>query len=218
MFIQRGAVKPGKLPTSAPAPPLTASPPDVAPASAAADTWRWRFRVDGMPRSRAIEEEIYTHEYLWRSASMLFEKAEAQQEVSYHILLPCLLMSFTAFEAFINFCGFVLLPELWNEEKKHFKGRGVEGKLEVIVDKAPSFSWRKGEPPYQRIRNLESFRDVVAHGKVLAAQYVEEQKEDGSHFRFKHTWDSYLSIDAVKNGRTDIKSFCQSLVVELRKV
>lgn len=170
-----------------------------------------------MPKSRSVEEEIYTHEYLWRSASMLLEKAEAEEEASYHFLLPSLLMSFMAFEAFVNFCGFVLLPELWAEEKKHLKGRGIEGKLEVIVKRLPSFSWRKGEPPYKRIKNLETFRDIVAHGKVVATQYVAEQKEDGSHFRFKHAWDSYLSVDAVKNVRADIKSLCQSLVVELRK-
>jgi len=170
-----------------------------------------------MPKSCSVEEEIYTHEYLWRSASMLLEKAEAEDEASYHFLLPSLLMSFMAFEAFVNFCGFVLLPELWKEEKKHFKGKGIDGKLEVIVGKLPSFSWRKSEPPYQRIKSLEAFRDIVAHGKVVATQYVAEQKEDGSHFQFKHVWDSYLSVGAVKNARADIKSFCQSLVVQLRK-
>jgi hypothetical protein len=169
-----------------------------------------------MPKSVSVEEEIYTHEYLWRSASMLLEKSEAEKAVSYHFLLPSLLMSFMAFEAFVNFCGFILLPELWAEEKKHFKGKGIEGKLAVIVDKLPNFSWRKGEPPYQRIKQLEAFRDMVTHGKVITTQYIAEQKEDGSHFQFKHSWDSYLSVDAVKNARNDIKSFCQSLVVELR--
>ena len=170
-----------------------------------------------MPKSWSVKEEIYTHEYLWRSASMLLEKAEAEEKVSYHFLLPSLLMSFMAFEAFVNFCGFVLLPELWAEEKKHFKRRGIEGKLEVIVGKLPSFSWRKDKPPYQRIKNLKTFRDSVSHGKVVTTQYVSEHKKDGSHFRFNHDWDSYLSVDAVKNARADIKSFCQSLVVELRK-
>ena len=126
-------------------------------------------------------------------------------------------MSFMAFEAFVNFCGFVLLPELWKKEKKHFKGKGIEGKLAVIANKLPNFSWRKGEPPYQRIKKLEAFRDLVAHGKVIATQYVTEQRDDGSHFRFKHPWDNYLSVDVVKNARADIQSFCQALVVELRK-
>jgi len=170
-----------------------------------------------MPKSSSVKEEIYTHEYLWRSASMLLEKAESVDKMSYYFLLPSLLVSFMAFEAFINFCGFVLLPELWKEEKKNFRGKGIEGKLKVIVDKLSSFSWRKDEPLYQRIKNLETFRDTVAHGKVVAAQYITQQNEHSRHFRFKHVWDSYLSISAVKDARADIKSFCQSLVVELRK-
>jgi hypothetical protein len=170
-----------------------------------------------MPKPHFVEEEVYTHEYLWRSASMLLKKAEAAQQESYHFLLPSLLLSFMAFEAFVNFCGYALLPTLWKEEKKHFKGKGVEGKLKVIVAELASFSWRKGKPPYQRIKKLEDFRDIVAHGKVVAAKYVAQRKKDGIHFRFKHTWDSYLSVNVVKSARADIKSFSQSLLVELRK-
>lgn len=170
-----------------------------------------------MSISCSVEEEIYTHEYLWRSASLLLQKAGAEEQATYHFLLPALMMSFMAFEAFVNFCGFLLLPELWEEEKKHFKGKGIEGKLAAITDKLPNFSWRKGEPPYQKIKSLETFRDIVAHGKVLAIQYVGKQKLDGSHFRFKHAWDDYLTIGAVTEARAAIKSFSQTLLIELRK-
>jgi hypothetical protein len=170
-----------------------------------------------IPNSYTVEEEIYTHEYLGRSASTLLEKAEAQGKRSYHFLLPALLMSFMAYEAFINFCGYILLPELWKEEKKHFKGKGIDGKLEAMVAKLSAFSWRKGDPLYQRIKNLENFRDSVAHARVVATEYTTERKEDGIHFQFKHQWDSYLSVEAVKSAMTDIKSFCQSLIIALRK-
>jgi hypothetical protein len=170
-----------------------------------------------MPPRAAVEEEIYTHEYLWRSSSLLLKKAKAQKSPSYHLLLPSLLMSFMAFEAFVNFCGFVLLPELWKQEKKHLKGKGIEEKLEILAKHLPGFSWRKDEPPYNRIKALKAFRNVVAHGKVVATQYVTEQQKDGSHFRFNHVWDSYLTVVAVERARTDIKSFCQTLLIELRK-
>lgn len=176
-----------------------------------------RHGVHALPDLTAIEQEIYTHEYLWRSASRLLEHAEKNDDGSFYFLLPSLLISYMALEAFINFCGFVILPDLWKDEKKNFKGKGMEGKLEKIVAELPSFSWRKGEPPYQKIRNLEEFRDIVSHGKVEATQYIAERKDDGSHFQFQHSWDTYLSVNAVKSARGDIKSFCQSLLVELRK-
>jgi hypothetical protein len=170
-----------------------------------------------MPNTVSIQEEIYTHEYLWRSGSRLVEQAAKEEDGSYYFLLPALLMSFVAFEAFVNFCGLVLLPELWTDEKKHFKGKGLDGKLEAIVAKLPDFSWRKGESPYQTIKDLETFRDLVAHGKVVANKYTAVRKEDGTHFQFDHLWDKYLSMATVTKARADIKSFCQSLLVELRK-
>jgi len=175
------------------------------------------YGVNALANVSRIDEEIYTHEYLWRSSSRLLACSEAYAEDPFYFLLPSLLMSFMAYEAFINFCGFVILPELWKEEKKGFKGKGIDGKIGKIVAELPNFAWGKGEPPYQRIVNLEDFRDIVVHGKVVATQYVAERKEDGSHFQFKHSWDTYLTIDAVKTARADIRTFCQSLLVELRK-
>jgi hypothetical protein len=171
-----------------------------------------------MPNICDVEEEIYTHEYLWRSSTVLLEKAKAEEQTSYHLLLPALLMAFLAHESFINFCGFVCRPDLWKDEKRHFKGKGLEGKIEVLVAALPDFNWQKGQRPYQTIKTLEAFRDVVAHGKVVASQYVAEQQEGGLQFSFTHVWDNYISRSAVEGARADIQEFSQSLLVELRKV
>lgn len=165
-----------------------------------------------------VEEEIYSHEYLWRSAGKLLRTAEAEEDGSYYYLLPSLLMSFLAYEAFINFCGFVLLPELWEDEKQNFKNKGIQGKLEALISELGTFTWTKGNRPYQTLRKLESFRDLVAHGKVHSRQYVTEMKEDGTRFELKHAWDDYISsIKAVQKARTDIQIFCNSLLIEMRK-
>lgn len=169
-----------------------------------------------MSNNISIHEENYTHEYLWRSGSQLLLQAN-KEENSFWFLLPALLVSFMAYEAFVNFIGCVLLPKCWENEKEYFKGKGLEGKLEVIVAKLPDFSWHKGERPYQCLKDIETFRDLVAHGKVVVTGYTTERQEDGTHFRFEHPWDTYLSVPAVIKARNDIKSFCQSLVVVLRK-
>ncbi len=168
-----------------------------------------------MAKTCKAVEEIYTHEYLWRSSSELLIHGEKDNSILQ--LLPALLMSFMAYEAFINYLGFVLLPELWKDEKENFKGKGIEGKLEAIISELPCFLWEKGQAPYQSINNLESFRNIVVHGKIQVNEYVAEQKEDGTHFQFQHAWDSYLSINSIKKFRKDIKEFCQSLTVEARK-
>ena len=165
-----------------------------------------------------VEEELYSHESLWRSSTALAARLGKDLDDSHHLLIPALLTTFLAYEAFINFAGHVLLPNLWADEKKNFKGKGTEGKLGAICRALPAFSWRKGESPYKKVHQLEAFRDLVAHGKVVVTRYKTIQQRDGSHFRFEHTWDEYLSEVSALEARAHVQAFCQALVVALRQV
>lgn len=169
-----------------------------------------------MPGNHIVEEEIFTHEYLWRSSSTLAELVDEDEDANYHLIIPALVITVMAFEAFVNFCGFALLPERWANEREKFRGQGIDGKLAAIAEQLPQFELRKGYEPYQSIKKLFVFRDLVAHGKVHANRYETERQEDGSHFRWEHPWDSYLSREAVAKARSDVRSFCQRLVVAMR--
>jgi len=164
-----------------------------------------------------VEEQIYTHEYLWRTSTYLTSRAE-EQGADYRQFIPALLMTFLAYEAFLNFLGHVLAPELWAGERNNFKGKGLEGKLEAIVRTLPSFQWQKGSMPYQAVKALEQYRDMVSHGKVVASNYQAERREDGSHFRFDHPWDEYLSLSAVQQARENVMRFSSALLESARKV
>ena len=170
-----------------------------------------------MPTLATVEEEIYTHEYLWRSATALAKRFLEDASDSHHLLLPTLLTSIMAFEAFVNFAGYVVCPELWAEEKKNFRGKGISGKLGAISKQLPEFAWNPGRMPYQELARLITFRDLVAHGMVQNNQYLAERKAHGTHFTFSHEWDSYLTPTGVTSAMEKIKEYCQSLLVEIRK-
>ncbi len=169
--------------------------------------------AQAMSRKHIVEEEIFTHEYLWRSSSALAELVDA----NHHLIIPALATTVMAFEAFVNFCGSILLPEQWANEREEFRGQGVDGKLAAIAKQLPMFEFCKGHEPYQSINRLLAFRDFVAHGKVHASTYETQWRDDGRHFRWEHRWDSYLSPDAVAKARCDVRSFCQQLVVAMRE-
>ena len=171
-----------------------------------------------MPTLDRVEEEMYSHEHLWRSSSYLLNTSIERELESHHLLLPALLMAYMAYEAFVNFAGYAVLPDLWADERENFKGQGTEGKLKRIVAEIPQFKWTKGQKPYQAVKRLEDFRNMVAHGKVLASDYVVPALPNGTHIRFSHAWDSYLTFAAVKDSRAAIEQFCQSLVLELRNI
>jgi len=167
--------------------------------------------------TQSIVEEIYTHEYLWRSGTAIVDRIEAKADDAHHLALPALLVTYLAYEAFINFAGHVLLPELWSREKENFKGKPLEYKIERIASKLPSFEWRKGERPYQSVRQLSEFRDLVAHGKVQVNEYLAEPQNDGTHFAFRHAWDVYLARDQLLRFREDTKAFCDALLASMRQ-
>lgn len=165
-----------------------------------------------------VSEEIYTHECLWRAAETLYKHASTDKRHFYY-RLSCLVMAYLAFEAFINFIGEAMCPEKWANEKEAFRGKGdaIETKIAAIVCQLPGYDWRKGERPYQDIKRLKRFRDLVAHGKVVRAEYVTIRKDDGIDFRWSHEWDDFVEPSAVERSMDSVKTFCQSIVVEARK-
>lgn len=165
-----------------------------------------------------VSERIYTHEYLWRAAQSL-HKHSAADEKNFYYRLSSLIMTYLAFEAFVNFLGEVVCPEKWAIEKETFRGRGdtIEAKISDIVFQLPGYEWRKGERPYQDIKKLKRFRDLVAHGKVVRAEYVTIANEDGVDFRWTHEWDEFTEPSAVATSMASVKAFCQSLVIAARK-
>ena len=167
------------------------------------------------PKQHSVEEEIYTHECLWRSASAISNQLVVGSKDNLLLLLPTLLTTYLAYESFINFCGYILCPDLWASEKENFKGKSLEHKIEVML---PQFKWCKGERPYQTLRKLSDFRDLAAHGKVQRNQYTAECHDDGSHFSFDHAWDEYLTCDELNRFRADTKAFCETLLVAARQV
>lgn len=166
---------------------------------------------DGIPCK--VYEEIYTHEHLWRSASILLEK-NSIDDPDHYFLLPSLLISYMAYEAFINFCGFISQPEKWKNEKENLKGLSTEEKIALII---PGFKWDKGAKEYQLITRALAFRNLTSHGKVIENKYHTLQKSDGTHLSFMHNWDSTIKYESAIQTRAAIQSFCQKIVIELRK-
>ena len=172
-----------------------------------------------MSKIISVSEEIFTHEYLWRIANLMLKTAKQDERDSFYYLLSALLISYMAFEAFVNFSGYILFPNLWGDEKKYFKGKGdvIEAKISKLQEKLKNYEWKKGERPYQNIKKLKKFRDSVVHGKVQNYHYEAMRKADGSHIEWKLDWYNYNSIENLESLMNDIKYFCQSLLELMRK-
>jgi hypothetical protein len=172
-----------------------------------------------MGRRFEVKESIFTHRFLWKSSSALAKLLEADEAANQHLIIPALVATAMAFEAFVNCCGIFLLPEQWANEREEFRGQGIEGKLAAIAGRVPQFEIRKGEEPYQSIRKLIDFRDAIAHGKVQRYRY-----EMGSldNWRDLTTWELpnggkvSLSREGLEKARSNVLSYCDGLWVAMR--
>ena len=165
-----------------------------------------------------VSEEVYTHEFLWRAAETLHKHASLDRRDFYY-RLSALMMAYLAFEAFINFIGEIICPGLWANEKDAFRGKGdaIEAKIDAIVRELPGYEWRKGESPYQDVKRLKRFRDVIAHGKVIRSEYVAFPNDNEINFRWTHEWDEFIEFEQVARSMRSVKTFSQSLLIEARK-
>ena len=101
---------------------------------------------------------------------------------------------------------------------KPIENRGIEGKVELICEFLEGFTWEKGKDPYQKIKKLEDFRNLIVHPKMEKKNIKTEVKEDGDYFSFDHRWDEFFnSNEDVEEYKNAIKSFCEELRASIEK-
>jgi len=100
------------------------------------------------------------HEILWRAAADL-TTPDCDKP------LPALLLTHAAFEAYINYLGARVAPEVWANERARFTAtpyRGVLGKVNWLCEMlGVEQDW--GAEPWQSLKALDSWRNQVVHGK-----------------------------------------------------
>ena len=166
-----------------------------------------------MTKTMKIKGVTYPHEYLWKASSKSLKMAETNEPEQYYLLMQSLLTAYLAFEAFINYLGGCLDPNAWENERAFFNQpdyKGIEGKIKRLTEKIPEFVFKKGKRPYQIIKKVGDFRDLLAHGKPY--HYTKEVPDLGHNTdACEFDWDEHLSLEKVKESRKAIEDFCKSL-------
>jgi hypothetical protein len=117
------------------------------------------------------EGENYSHRWLWQVVARQIENAEARPAGAMYDDMAAMVFALHAFEAYLNFLGTRLAPDVWSDEQNYFRRepyRGFEGKVRKVFELC-----RLAEPdrivrPYRTIWALKGLRDLIAHGKIEA--------------------------------------------------
>jgi len=154
-----------------------------------------------------IEGENFTHKSLWSVVDRQIENAEARQAGSLFDLLPAMVFALLSFEAYLNFLGERLAPEIWRDERNFFKKvpyRGFEGRVRKVFELCKTPEMDRAERPYSTIWKLKELRDLIAHGKSEKISMTLEHQDDAS--RSFHNIELYklVSLENAYQAREDI--------------
>jgi hypothetical protein len=83
--------------------------------------------------------------------------------------MAAMVFALHAFEAYLNFVGIRLAPDLWEDEQNFFRKepyRGFEGKVRKVFELCRLTEPDRLARPYSTIWALKALRDLIAHGKI----------------------------------------------------
>lgn len=118
-------------------------------------------------RRTKVKGVTYHHRILWSVGGRLIQHADEDPDRRWYGYFSALLVTFFAFEGFLNYIGEELYPREWEDEKELFSSgsrRGTKGKLEFLAERL-AVPLDRGRRPYQSLSELSAFRHTMVHSR-----------------------------------------------------
>jgi hypothetical protein len=116
----------------------------------------------------SVEGESLLHRRLWRVVELQVSLSAERKVGSFYTDLVAMVFAFHTIEAYLNFVGERLAPDIWQDEQNFFRNepyRGFNGKLRKVLELV-ELPWSKHAPrPLKTVLELKYLRDIIAHAK-----------------------------------------------------
>lgn len=115
-----------------------------------------------------FDGEDFPHRLTWSIAEEQATLAREREREWSQPGLVAMVFAFHTIEAYFNFVGERLAPEIWKDERNFFRQepyRGWGGKLSKILELV-GLSLTPDSRPQKTIFELKQLRDLIAHGKA----------------------------------------------------
>jgi len=133
--------------------------------------------------------------------------------------MATMLMVFLTYEAYLNFLGNHVAPEIWRNERIYFSKPpyvGVNGKLKKILEVCGNINVDKGKRPYQTIQELRKLRDFLSHGKPIKFGKTISHHVDHDPPLFDTGLSKYITPRKAERAIKDTEQFIESLYKDAR--
>ena len=128
-----------------------------------------------------FEGEHLIYQQLWVVVQRQADHAAVKRTGVFWDHLVGMVFAFHTLEAYLNFVGEKLAPDIWNREREFFSKKpyqGFDGKLRMVLEliSMPEPDW--GRRPHSVVRTLKKLRDYIAHGKTEKFSYAIKHARD----------------------------------------
>lgn len=122
------------------------------------------------------------HRHLWEIVEAEAKLASARDKDWFNPSLVAMVFASHTVEAYLNFIGERIAPDIWKDERNYFRKqpyRGWEGKLRKVLELV-GMACSPDIPPLKTVLGLKELRDLIAHGKPekLAGEIIHPQGTD----------------------------------------
>lgn len=132
----------------------------------------------------------FAHRLLWDSSQRHLAIATERPGDSWMLHLSAGLLAAAAFEAYLNYLGEEILPNVWANERSFFSTppyQGTGGKLKRIAEELEWSLPPTSRKPLSGVIELQSLRDKMVHARPKKESYRRVHKE-GEFAPVPATW------------------------------
>lgn len=163
---------------------------------------------------RRVEGERFLHKDLWRVVERQLEHAVSTPRGAFYDDLVAMVFALLALEAYLNFVGERIAPEIWKDERKFFTKepyRGFDGKLRKVLDLVGVPEPARDVRPYSTVWLLKDLRDLIAHAMPMRFGSVIEHRANEELSMFHSPLRDIITHENAERARDDIKAFTDSI-------
>lgn len=158
-------------------------------------------------------EEII-HVLLWRVVNEQNKETQERKEGWLYPSMVTRVFAYHTVEAYLNYVGERIAPEIWQDERNFFRNepyRGALGKLRKVMDLV-GLPWIPSDRPLKTVLELKEIRDLIAHGKTekLRAELIHPQNTEPA-YPVSTLRECLASKDELAKALPDVEEFLNSI-------
>lgn len=166
--------------------------------------------------SHSRRDAVLLHRELWAVVTGLLEPA---RPLSRQEALTVLLFSYHTLEAYVNYVGALLNPDLWQIERTYFRSppyQGLDGKLRKLFELLGRAEPSRLERPYAAVWKLKAVHDGIVHSNPARLTSVILNQSDALIRLRDDPFQGMATGENALQAAEDIRLFIHVLHAEAR--